>query len=57
MVARAGVSGNAWASVWLPSLLDGRGQVQIRVAPVSHGGELLGLIVAERPADRRRVLR
>jgi signal transduction histidine kinase len=49
VVARAGVSGNAWALVWLPSLLDGRGQVQIRVAPVSHGGELLGLIVAERP--------
>jgi signal transduction histidine kinase len=51
VVARAGVSGNAWASVWLPSLLDGRGQVHVRVAPVSHGGELLGLIVAERPAS------
>ncbi len=50
VVARAGVSGNAWATVWLPALLDGRGQVQVRVAPVSHGGELLGLIVAERPA-------
>ncbi len=50
VVARAGVSGNAWASVWLPALLDGRGPVQIRVAPVSHAGELLGLIVAERPA-------
>jgi signal transduction histidine kinase len=51
VVARAGVSGNAWASVWLPSLLDGRGQVHVRVAPVSHGGELLGLIVAERPVS------
>jgi signal transduction histidine kinase len=51
VVARAGVSGNAWASVWLPSLLDGRGQVHVRVAPVSHAGELLGLIVAERPAS------
>jgi signal transduction histidine kinase len=50
VVARAGVSGNAWASVWLPALLDGRAQVQIRVAPVSHAGELLGLIIAERPA-------
>mgnify|MGYP001223020743 CR=1 FL=1 len=50
VVTRAGVSGNAWASVWLPTLLDGRGAVQIRVAPVSHAGELLGLIVAERPA-------
>src|ERR1700733_6686031 len=50
VVARAGVSGNAWASVWLPGVLDGRAQFQIRVAPVSHAGELLGLIIAERPA-------
>jgi signal transduction histidine kinase len=50
VVSRAGVSGNAWASVWLPALLDGRAGSQIRVAPVSHAGELLGLIVAERPA-------
>ncbi len=50
VVARAGVSGSAWASVWLPSLLDRREQAQLRVAPISHGGELLGLIVAERPA-------
>ena len=51
VVARAGVSGNAWAAVWVPALLEGRGDVAIRVAPVSHSGELFGLIVAERPAD------
>jgi signal transduction histidine kinase len=51
VVTRAGVSGHAWASVWLPALLDGRASAQVRVAPVSHAGELLGLIVAERPAD------
>jgi signal transduction histidine kinase len=51
VVSRAGVSGNAWASVWLPALLDGRAGSQIRVAPASHAGELLGLIVAERPAS------
>jgi signal transduction histidine kinase len=50
VVARAGVSGSAWASVWLPSLLDGRQQAQLRVAPISHAGELLGLIVVERAA-------
>ncbi len=50
VVARAGVSGNAWASVWLPAVLDGRAQAQVRVAPVSHAGELLGLIITERPA-------
>jgi len=50
VVARAGVSGSAWASVWLPALLDGREQAQLRVAPISHAGELLGLIVVERAA-------
>jgi signal transduction histidine kinase len=43
------VSGHAWVSVWLPGLLNGRGPAQLRVAPCSHGGELMGLIVVERP--------
>jgi signal transduction histidine kinase len=50
VVTRAGVSGNAWTAVWLPALLDGRDGSQLRVAPISHGGQLLGLIVVERPA-------
>ena len=50
VVTRAGVSGSAWASVWLPGLLDSRENAQLRVAPVSHAGQLLGLIVVERPA-------
>ena len=65
IIARAGVSGHAWASVWLPGVADGAvpgssvpggsangaaGAGQLRVAPVSHGGELLGLIVVRRPA-------
>jgi signal transduction histidine kinase len=50
-VARAGVSGPAWIKVWLPRLMDGREDEQVRVAPVTHSGELLGLIVVERPAD------
>ncbi|HEY6425926.1 MAG TPA: histidine kinase, partial [Acidimicrobiales bacterium] len=51
VVTRAGVSGTAWASIWLPALLQGRDQEQIRVAPVSHAGELLGLIVIERSSQ------
>ncbi|HEX4162572.1 MAG TPA: histidine kinase [Acidimicrobiales bacterium] len=51
VVTRAGVSGTAWASIWLPALLAGREKEQIRVAPVSHAGELLGLIVVERSAQ------
>ncbi len=50
VIARAGVSGSAWTSVWLPGLLDGTPAGQLRVAPVSHGGDLLGLIVVTRPA-------
>jgi signal transduction histidine kinase len=49
VVTRAGVSGSAWVTVWLPTLLDGRETAQLRVAPVSHSGQLLGLIVVERP--------
>jgi signal transduction histidine kinase len=49
VVTRAGVSGSAWASVWLPSLIEGRDSAQLRVMPISHAGELLGLVVVERP--------
>jgi signal transduction histidine kinase len=51
VVTRAGVSGTAWASIWLPALLHERDKEQIRVAPVSHAGELLGLIVVARPPE------
>jgi signal transduction histidine kinase len=50
VVTRAGVSGTAWATVWLPSLFKGREAEQVRVAPVSYAGELLGLVVVERSA-------
>ncbi len=50
VVTRAGVSGTAWASVWLPALFKGREAEQVRVAPVSYAGDLLGLVVVERSA-------
>jgi signal transduction histidine kinase len=50
-VARAGVSGPAWVKIWLPDLLSGREESILRVAPITHSGELLGIIVVERPAD------
>jgi len=49
VVARAGVSGGAWVAVWLSDLLTGRADAQLRVAPACHSGEVLGLIVVERP--------
>ena len=51
VLARAGVVGNAWLGVWAPALLEGRSDVQVRIAPACHSGEVLGLLVAERPAD------
>ena len=43
---------SAMANVWLPAVLEGRGDAQLRVAPITHSGELLGIIVVERAADR-----
>jgi signal transduction histidine kinase len=50
-VAGARVSGTSWTSMWLPSLLDPFGSSEdthVRVAPITHMGNLLGLIVAGR---------
>jgi signal transduction histidine kinase len=49
VVARAGVTGTAWLEVWLPALLEGRQDSVLRVAPTTHSGQVLGLIVAVRP--------
>ena len=49
VVARAGVSGPGWLAVWLPELLDSRGDGPLRVAPLVQADELLGLVVVERP--------
>jgi signal transduction histidine kinase len=51
VVARAGVSGRAWLAIWLPNLLDGHREAAVRVAPVAHSGELLGLLVVARRPD------
>ncbi len=46
VTAQAGVTGSAWAEVWLPKLLNGREDCILRVAPATYSGQLLGLIVA-----------
>jgi signal transduction histidine kinase len=51
VVARAGVPGSAWLSMWLPRVLAGREASALRAAPITHAGELLGLIVVERKPD------
>ncbi len=52
VVSRAGVSGGTWLDIWLPGLVAPTQSTSTRVAPIAHSGELLGLIVCERPADR-----
>jgi signal transduction histidine kinase len=49
VVARAGVSGPAWARVWLPAVVPQESDPILRVAPVTNSGELLGLLVVRRP--------
>jgi len=51
VVARAGVSGGTWVSIWLADLAAAHGDAIVRVAPIAHQGELLGLIVCTRRAD------
>jgi signal transduction histidine kinase len=51
VVARAHVQGSAWLRMWLPKVATGRGEAALRAAPITHSGELLGLIVVERPPD------
>jgi signal transduction histidine kinase len=49
-VARSGVTGPAWLRVWLPELLADRGDEPIvMAAPIAHAGELLGILVVQRP--------
>jgi signal transduction histidine kinase len=53
VIARAGVSGGTWIAVWLPGLIEHPDRDAIvRVAPIAHGGELLGLIVCRRAAGQ-----
>ena len=51
VVARAGVSGGTWIDIWLPELPSGRDPALMRVGPIAHAGDLLGLIVLQRRPD------
>ena len=51
VVAHTRVGGSTWIGVWIPALLTGREGSAIRVAPIAHLGELLGLIVVSRSEE------
>jgi signal transduction histidine kinase len=48
VVGRARIGGSSWSSVWLPDVVESG---HLRVAPVAHLGELLGLVVVRRDAE------
>ena len=48
VIVQAGLSGHGWLSVWMPQMLDGREDAYVRLAPMAHAGELLGVLVIER---------
>ncbi len=53
VVAQARIGGPGWAAVWLPALLEDDGG-DVRLVPVAHLGELLGLVVLRRPPEAAR---
>jgi signal transduction histidine kinase len=51
-LAHARLAGEAWARVWLPGVAAGH-QGPLRLAAVTHAGELHGVLVATRPGGAR----
>lgn len=51
ILRRTGVSGPAWISMWLPQLLRGRSDRQVRLASAVHADTMLALLIVEREAD------
>jgi signal transduction histidine kinase len=49
-LSRPHVYGRAWAQLWVPSLLGGRDDCSLRIAPVVNEGEPLAILVVERSA-------
>jgi signal transduction histidine kinase len=52
VVARAHAQGNAWMQVWLPGLVEQHPGRVLRVAPLVHSGELLGVVLCIRTSDQ-----
>jgi len=50
--ARAGVVGRTWLGLWLPDVLLGLPGGPLRIAAMTHAGELVGLIVVSREAGQ-----
>jgi signal transduction histidine kinase len=55
IAANAPVSGRPWLNVWIPELLPERADAALRTAPIAASGELLGLIIVQRPGTEERL--
>jgi len=53
VLSRAGVVGDAWLEVWLPTLAASAGAAT-RAVPATHAGDVLGLVVVGRDAGAER---
>lgn len=47
-LADSGVVGEAWLDLWLPGVLTAASGGEVRVAPASFAGDVLGVVVVER---------
>ena len=52
-IVQAGLSGHGWLQVWLPQVLDRRERSYVRLAPMANAGELLGVVIVDRPVEDR----
>jgi signal transduction histidine kinase len=52
-IVQAGLSGHGWLQVWLPPVLERREQSYVRLAPMANAGELLGVVIVDRPVQDR----
>jgi len=50
-LSRSGIAGGSFVQLWLPGFADGRDAGDLRVAPVLHAGELLGVLALELEHD------
>ena len=50
-VVQAGLSGHGWLQVWMPQMLEERERSYVRMAPMANAGELLGVVVVDRPVE------
>jgi signal transduction histidine kinase len=50
VIGQARIGGPGWSTIWLPALLD-PASTDLRIVPIAHLGELLGLIVVRHSVD------